>query len=67
MDWEELLAVALGLLNWSPEIFWNSSLFELACAIEGFNRANGGGKTMSRGGVEELKTFLAEMKKKGLA
>jgi hypothetical protein len=67
MDWEELLAVSLGLLNWSPDTFWGATVFEFSRAVEGFNRANGGTKTPSRRGLKQIKAFMDMMQKKGLA
>ena len=35
---------AFGVLHWTPEAFWRSTLTEYMAAIQGFNEANGGGK-----------------------
>lgn len=61
--------MALGLgLGWSPAVFWESTVYELFRAIEGHNKFNGGGGSrMTNGKAKRLKSFLAEMKKKGLA
>lgn len=48
---------AFGALNWSPEVFWGSTLTEFIDAIEGRNEANGAKKPVeppSEGELDEL-------------
>lgn len=33
--WEDAQAVALGVLRWSPEVFWRATPRELMAAVEG--------------------------------
>ncbi|MBZ9808127.1 phage tail assembly chaperone [Mesorhizobium sp. ESP-6-2] len=35
---------AFGALQWTPDVFWRSTVTEYMLAIEGFNEANGGKK-----------------------
>lgn len=35
------MEVALGLLGWSPETFWDSGMLELVTAMKGWQRAHG--------------------------
>jgi len=39
------MKTAFGALNWTPEIFWRSTLTEYLSAIDGFNEAHGSEKT----------------------
>jgi hypothetical protein len=34
----------MGMIGWTPEVFWNATLHEVYTAIEGFMEFNGGKK-----------------------
>lgn len=35
---------AFGVIKWTPDVFWTSTIAEYLRAIDGHNEANGGGK-----------------------
>ncbi|TPM58973.1 phage tail assembly chaperone [Mesorhizobium sp. B2-2-4] len=50
---------AFGVLHWTPDVFWRSTITEYMLAIEGFNDANGGGKKDEAPSDEELAALVA--------
>ncbi|MFC3326206.1 phage tail assembly chaperone [Mesorhizobium cantuariense] len=38
--WRDWMKGAFGVLHWTPEVFWKSTVTEYTLAIEGFNEAN---------------------------
>jgi len=44
------MAVALGILGWTPETFWRASLLEYAAAVRGKRIANGAAIESNSGG-----------------
>jgi uncharacterized phage protein (TIGR02216 family) len=51
------MSTAMGVLGWTPAVFWAATPDELAAAVEGFNRANGAGDAMTG---EELKDLMRD-------
>lgn len=52
---------AFGALQWTPEVFWRSTMTEYFRAIEGFNAANGGEEQKNDGPTdEEMSALLAK-------
>jgi hypothetical protein len=52
---------ALGVLNWSPSQFWQSTMHELMAANEGYIKANtveSDDNPMTRDEYEDLKKLL---------
>lgn len=48
------MRAAFGGLNWSPDVFWSSTLTEFIDAIEGRNEANGAKKPVEPPSDDEL-------------
>lgn len=49
---------AFGVLQWTPETFWRSTITEYMLAIEGFNSANGGEKEEDGPSDREMASLL---------
>lgn len=41
MDWARWKEIALGVLGWPPDVFWQSTFAELFPAIDGWREKNG--------------------------
>ena len=41
LPWDDLLAVALGILAWTPRTFWEATVPEYAAAVRGKRAMNG--------------------------
>lgn len=58
------MTVALGVLRWTPETFWNSTFYEFSCAYVGYCMAEGIGPYRSQPGFDsavEVDRFLEEI------
>lgn len=51
---------AFGVLKWTPETFWASTLTEYFAAIEGHNEAQGGKKKVEPPSDDEMAKLLAK-------
>jgi len=50
------MEICLGMIGWTPSVFWNSTLQEIYPAIEGFMEFNGGKQEnpMTKGELDDL-------------
>ena len=50
------MSICIGMIGMQPSEFWNSSILEIHCAIDGFMEFNGAEKEapMNKEGLNEL-------------
>ncbi|MFK4823753.1 phage tail assembly chaperone [Paenochrobactrum sp. BZR 588] len=58
--WRDWQKSAYGVLRWTPETFWRSTLSEFIAAIEGFTEARGGKKSTEHPTDDQLDDLLAK-------
>ena len=58
------MEICLGMIGWTPSVFWNSTLQEIYPAIEGFMEFNGGKqeKPMTKGELDDLMELYTDEK-----
>lgn len=54
----------MGALGWTPDTFWNATIYDFRRAVAGFKKANGikdnPKREMTRREMEELRDFARE-------
>ncbi|MFS2324612.1 phage tail assembly chaperone [Brucella sp. H1_1004] len=58
--WREWQQSAFGVLRWTPDTFWNSSLSEFLSALEGFAIARGGKKQIDAPSQDQLDDLISK-------
>lgn len=53
------MRIAFGALQWTPDVFWRSTLTEFIEAVEAFNERNGGEKNPEAPTDDEMAELLA--------
>ena len=50
------MEICMGMIGWTPNVFWNSTLHEIVPAIDGFIEFNGGSqqKPMTNDELKDL-------------
>ncbi|MDH2091145.1 phage tail assembly chaperone [Rhizobium pusense] len=56
--WRDWQKIAFGGLDWTPGIFWASSLTEFTLAVKGKAEANGGKKAVAPPSDEEMDELI---------
>lgn len=59
------MKIALGVFNWTPDVFWKSTTDEFLAALDGWEMMNGegesGGKVLSKNDVDKLKHLMDKL------
>lgn len=60
------MASALGVLNWSPDVFWKATVYEYTVAMKGYMAVNGITTTpqMTRNDFLDLKAQISANEKR---
>ena len=51
---------AFGVLRWTPDVFWKSTLTEYFAAVSGFNKKHGNGSKGDAPSDDELAALVAK-------